>query len=116
GSPIGETANKILEGSGPYAHLEKELVLVHDSTPAGTGRWLKHGAFRRHHHVHVNMPTDYQRLLRYLKGQSVALVLSGGGIRGWVDMGALRALEERNVPLDRTRGTSVGAGVNERLT
>ena len=39
----------------------------------------------------------------------VGLVLSGGGARGGVHVGVLRALEELNVPIDYIAGTSIGA-------
>lgn len=39
----------------------------------------------------------------------IGLVLSGGGARGGVHVGVLRALEELNVPIDYIAGTSIGA-------
>lgn len=39
----------------------------------------------------------------------VGLVLSGGGARGGLHVGVLRALEELNVPIDFIAGTSIGA-------
>lgn len=41
--------------------------------------------------------------------QSVGLVLSGGGARGLAHIGAIRALEEKNIPIDFIAGTSAGA-------
>ncbi len=41
----------------------------------------------------------------------IGLVLSGGGARGGVHVGVLRALEELHVPIDYIAGTSVGAVV-----
>jgi NTE family protein len=41
----------------------------------------------------------------------VGLVLSGGGARGGAHIGALRALEELRVPIDRIAGTSIGAAI-----
>ena len=40
---------------------------------------------------------------------SVALVLSGGGARGFAHIGALRALERHGIPVDLIVGTSIGA-------
>ncbi len=40
---------------------------------------------------------------------SVALVLSGGGARGFAHIGILRAFEEAGVPVDMLTGTSMGA-------
>lgn len=42
-------------------------------------------------------------------GQSVGLVLSGGGPRGVTHVGVLKALEENNIPIDYIVGTSMGA-------
>jgi len=41
----------------------------------------------------------------------IGLVLSGGGARGGAHIGALRALEELHVPVDRIAGTSIGAAI-----
>ncbi|MDR0971316.1 MAG: patatin-like phospholipase family protein [Bacteroidales bacterium] len=43
------------------------------------------------------------------KKQSVGLVLSGGGARGLAHVGAIKALEDNNIPIDYIAGTSVGA-------
>ncbi len=42
-------------------------------------------------------------------GPKIALVLSGGGARGFAHVGALRALAENQVPIDMIVGTSAGA-------
>ena len=39
----------------------------------------------------------------------IALVLSGGGARGFAHVGVLRALEDLRVPIDMVAGTSMGA-------
>ena len=41
--------------------------------------------------------------------QKVAVVLSGGGAKGLAHAGALKALEENNIPIDCITGTSMGA-------
>jgi len=41
--------------------------------------------------------------------EKVGLVLSGGGAKGMVHIGVLKALEEYNVPIDYITGTSAGA-------
>ncbi len=42
-------------------------------------------------------------------GQSVGLVLSGGGAKGLAHIGVIKALEENNIPIDYIGGTSMGA-------
>lgn len=44
-----------------------------------------------------------------LNGQSVGLVLSGGGAKGLSHIGVIKALEENNIPIDYIAGTSMGA-------
>ncbi|MDR1436763.1 MAG: patatin-like phospholipase family protein [Candidatus Symbiothrix sp.] len=41
--------------------------------------------------------------------QKVGLTLSGGGAKGAVHIGVIKALEENNIPIDYIAGTSVGA-------
>jgi len=42
-------------------------------------------------------------------GQSVGLVLSGGGAKGIAHIGVIKALEENDIPIDYVTGTSMGA-------
>lgn len=44
-----------------------------------------------------------------LKAQDVGLVLSGGGAKGLIHIGVIKALEERGIPIDYVAGTSIGA-------
>ena len=97
----------------PYK-FRKELLILHaDYTMLApfAQAWIKWDDFDRRHHVRVNESTDYDRLLRFLSGKAVGLVLSGGGYRGWVHVGALRAILEHHIPIDAIGGTSVGAAV-----
>ncbi|MGL4908946.1 MAG: patatin-like phospholipase family protein [Bacteroidales bacterium] len=48
-------------------------------------------------------------VLESLFAQKVALVLSGGGARGAVHLGVIKALEENDIPIDVITGTSIGA-------
>lgn len=43
------------------------------------------------------------------RGESVGLVLSGGGAKGLSHVGVIKALEENNIPIDYICGTSMGA-------
>ncbi|GAA5976276.1 hypothetical protein JCM11641_001102 [Rhodosporidiobolus odoratus] len=53
--------------------------------------------------------SDFARLARRLCGKSIGVVLGGGGARGISHIGALRALQERNIPVDMVGGTSIGS-------
>ncbi len=44
-----------------------------------------------------------------IAGQSVGLVLSGGGSKGLAHIGVIRALEQNRIPIDYIAGTSMGA-------
>ena len=54
---------------------------------------------------------DFHRLARRLCGKTVGLVLGGGGARGISQVGVIRALEEKGIPIDIVGGTSIGAFV-----
>jgi len=90
------------------------LVLLHgqESTTGNTQAWLQHRDVGMVHHVYRDGQPDFERLARYLTGQSVGLVLSGGGARGFAHLGVIRALQEAGVPIDMIAGTSFGAIVS----
>ncbi|GAA99008.1 uncharacterized protein L969DRAFT_100884 [Mixia osmundae IAM 14324] len=52
---------------------------------------------------------DFGRLARRLCGRSVGVVLGGGGARGISHLGVLKALLERDIPIDAIGGTSIGS-------
>lgn len=54
-------------------------------------------------------PRDVARIARYLCGRSLAVVLSGGGAKGFAHIGVLRAVQEAGITIDRIGGTSMGA-------
>jgi predicted acylesterase/phospholipase RssA/CRP-like cAMP-binding protein len=92
----------------------KDLVLLHPSSlassyPTNTSRWLTKRQCRSHHHVRREVREDYARLARFLAGESIGVVLGGGGARGLAHLGVLRALQEYNIPIDYIVGTSQGA-------
>lgn len=89
-----------------------ELVLLHHgkfNPVADTARWHATMDFTAHHHVALAEPSDIERLARNFTGRAVGLVLSGGGARGFAHIGVLRALQEKNLPVDFIGGTSMGA-------
>jgi NTE family protein len=86
-----------------------ELVLLHDGAIAAghAARWRAHVPGVRHHHA--TGADDVARVARLLTGRAVALVLSGGGARGFAHVGVVKALREAGVPIDAVGGTSMGA-------
>ena len=65
---------------------------------------------RSHHLVDAASSRDaIDRAVRRVLGTSVGVVLSGGGARGIAHIGALAALHDAGVVVDRIGGTSMGA-------
>uniref|UniRef100_A0A6B2ECE5 Neuropathy target esterase sws n=1 Tax=Phlebotomus kandelakii TaxID=1109342 RepID=A0A6B2ECE5_9DIPT len=118
---------------------QKELVILHpDNTtakPTNTVQWLNMRSWvMKHHHIQCrkriftrrsqyrtnelyskvlqtepNLHSDFSRLARWLTGNSVGLVLGGGGARGAAHVGMLKAIQEAGIPIDMVGGVSIGA-------
>lgn len=101
-----------LKKDNSYFPLKKELILLYDNEtlrPHHTSRWLDLVKFDLHHHLRMNQIKDWQRIIRFMRGCAVGLVLGGGGLRCWAHLGAIRALEKAGIPIDIIGGTSAGA-------
>jgi predicted acylesterase/phospholipase RssA/CRP-like cAMP-binding protein len=112
----GGDARKIERHPGersPGAHAPRaSLVLLRptrEAPPAATAPFLDRCKVDTHYHVAMDSPADFARLARCLAGEAIALVLGGGGARGFAHLGVLRALAEAGVPVDWVGGTSIGA-------
>lgn len=89
----------------------KELVLWYGDSnrlPFRTERWLKQANFRLHHHIR-NRKEDFLRFYRFILGKANALVLGGGGARGWASLGVVKALIEKEISVDTVCGASSGS-------
>jgi NTE family protein len=88
-----------------------DLALVHfdDAPPRTTSRWLGREDIRNRYHIRWTVEHDMARLARYVTGHAVALVLSGGGARGFGHVGVIRALRKGGISIDMIGGTSIGA-------
>ncbi|XP_051630605.1 patatin-like phospholipase domain-containing protein 6 isoform X3 [Manacus candei] len=116
----------------------KQLVLLHREdgpSPARTVEWLNMRSWCSGH-FHIRCPrrvfsrrspaklremyekvfekepdrhSDFSRLARVLTGNTIALVLGGGGARGCSHIGVIKAMEESGIPIDMVGGTSIGA-------
>ncbi|XP_067825647.1 patatin-like phospholipase domain-containing protein 7 isoform X1 [Heptranchias perlo] len=116
----------------------KQLILLHKEdgpTPARTVEWLNMRSWCSGH-LHLCCPrrvfsrkrpskllemyqrisqklpdrhSDFSRLARILTGNSIALVLGGGGARGCSQVGIIRAMREAGIPIDVVGGTSIGS-------
>ena len=95
-----------------------DLILVQTKTckaPKGSQAWVDALRPARLFHVRRDNGDDAQRIARLLTGQSVGLVLSGGGARAYAHVGAIKALRERGVPIDFVCGVSMGAIIGAGL-
>jgi NTE family protein len=89
-----------------------DLILLQPNRverPQGSQAWVDAASPARLFHLRREHDGDIQRMARILTGQSVGLVLSGGGARAYAHIGAIRALREKAVPIDFVGGVSMGA-------
>ncbi|XP_034293707.1 patatin-like phospholipase domain-containing protein 6 isoform X6 [Pantherophis guttatus] len=116
----------------------KQLILLHREdgpSPARTVEWLNMRSWCSGH-LHIKCPrrvfsrrspnklremygkvfeknadrhSDFSRLARILTGNTIALVLGGGGARGCSHIGVIKAMEEASLPIDLIGGTSIGS-------
>ncbi|SFN29285.1 NTE family protein [Dokdonella immobilis] len=87
----------------------RHLVLLHPGklVHGAARRWLARTPLVPHHHVRD--AHDIRRIARLLTGRCLSLVLSGGGARGFTQIGIVRALREAGLEIDCVGGTSIGA-------
>ncbi|HEX8904404.1 MAG TPA: cyclic nucleotide-binding and patatin-like phospholipase domain-containing protein, partial [Longimicrobiaceae bacterium] len=115
----GELERALLNHPRRVTDARQWLVLVHPERahrlPEGTSRWLGCRTVEHHHHLRWGDGEDMGRLARHLAGRAVALVLGGGGARGFAHIGMYRALREAGVPIDLVGGTSMGASIAAQI-
>ncbi len=94
-----------------------EIVFCHSGggAPKDAGTFIKNRNNLNHHHIRLNEEKDFGRLARILSGNAVALVLGGGGARGYAHLGVIKALNEHSIPVDLVGGTSVGSSIAASL-
>lgn len=106
--PQIENLEKLVEQENPRAWIEL-VLLQSNGQPVNTADWLKGRQIKTHHHVQMNNPCDFKRVARRLTNNAIGLVLGGGGARGYVHLGVIKALEEAGIEVDFVGGTSMGA-------
>lgn len=92
--------------------VKPELILLYEKKthlPGGTAHWLKLFDFGMQHNIRTYKDTDIQRISRFLTSTAIGVVLGGGGVRSWAHIGAIKGLQESNIPIDLICGTSGGA-------
>jgi NTE family protein len=106
------------EAAALFSREHRSLLLWRESAAepiAGTAAWLKGRDLGLHHHVALDAPADFARWLRFLKGEALGLVLSGGAALGCAHLGVARALEDFGVAVDFLGGASAGAAMAAAL-
>ncbi len=96
----------------PHVRPRTELVLLHPDMaqmPRNTRDWLALCPIEQHYHVADDQPAHIARLVRFLSGRAVGLVLGAGGMRGSTHIGVIRALTELGIQPDAVGGCSAGA-------
>ncbi len=94
------------------SQCHRALIVLDNASaalPTATSRWLQQLPVDLVCHLRLGNKGDLARLARFVTCQSVRLVLSGGGARGFAHLGAIRALREAGVSFDLVGGTSIGA-------
>lgn len=109
-SPQPSTWEEEILHQNPELHCE--LVLVHPADtayPTGTAGFFEKRNVSQHYHLREAKHKDFQRLARIITGKANALVLAGGGAKGFAHLGVFKALREANIPVDIVAGTSIGS-------
>jgi NTE family protein len=120
GIPTGSASPSKLERDLMAETLKSNIQLAlfrpSGSDPTtGTAHWLDQRDVALHHHVALDIPQDFDRLGRFMRGEAVGLVLCGGGSYGTAHLGVLKALLERGHLFDFVGGTSVGSAMAAAL-
>ncbi|NVB43550.1 patatin-like phospholipase family protein [Pseudenhygromyxa sp. WMMC2535] len=92
----------------------RELVIVHERARGpskGCAAQRQAACARRVHHLRPGERRGLAALIRHLRGQSVGLVLNGGGARAFAHIGVIAGLRDAGLEIDAFAGTSAGAGV-----
>lgn len=106
--------NQIKKHNEWLKNIDEVLVILkhkHNLSANVSNSLLSSRNYSFFHNVRINQDQDYQRLLRFMNGTPIGLVLGGGALRGYIHLGVLKALQEANIPIDMVGGTSIGSMV-----
>jgi NTE family protein len=91
------------------------LALYHEPrrgiTQAGARRWLEMRPVRSHHHLRPGQPKDYERLARFLLGQSTGFLAHATGVYGAATLGIFKAVQASGFEFDCFAGTGTSAAI-----
>jgi NTE family protein len=110
--PLGPVEELAFEMRGADAC---RLALFHDprrgATIAGTRRWLEYRSVRSHHHIRPNESKDFERLARFLLGQSTGFFAGGQGVFAAAALGTFKAVQASGFEPDCFGGVGAGAAI-----
>lgn len=89
-----------------------DVVLLHHGNERQAAKpieWIEAAGAARVFHWTGMGGESCDRLARVMSGESIGLVLSGGGARAYAHIGAIRAIREAGIPIDFVGGASMGA-------
>ena len=103
---------ELFEDHIPKTNKQVELIIVHpktEKTASKTKNWLENRPVFLSHHVHLEQKEDLLRQVRFILNKAIGVVLSGGGMRCFSQVGFLQAMEEEKIPVDMIYGCSGGS-------
>jgi len=106
-----ELKEKLGISDAQWALADRQLVLVYegDEHPHEVSQWFKHFDPEQILKARELNRKDVDRASRMIRDRGIGLVLGGGGAHGFAHLGVIKALEERDIPIDFVCGSSVGA-------
>jgi predicted acylesterase/phospholipase RssA/CRP-like cAMP-binding protein len=106
----------LLEAAGPRTLRVLVLLQRQDaSRPVGATEALAQWSPDHVLHARSGSQDDLRRLARILAGRPLALVLGGGGAKGFAALGVLQAMSELGLSVDTVAATSIGAPLGAGL-
>ncbi len=108
-SPSLTKIEELLTDKNIASKIEKNILLCQDEKQPvkGTAKLLQNRKVKNI--FHVSNEKDIDRVIRYVQGKSIKLVLGGGGAKGFAHLGVYKAMLELGIPVDFVGGTSAGA-------
>ncbi len=109
---IPEAILSLLKHAKVFPKLKIDLLLLQPDTlamPRRTRDWLSKARFNQHYHVRCERNSDINYLARVLSGRTNALVVGGGGAKGWAAVSALKLVYPLLESFDSFAGVSIGA-------
>ena len=99
--------------------LSQEVSSGEEHASDNLNNWSEQRPWISKHHLircsFADHMQDFRRMSRRITGQSIGLVMGGGGARGLAHLGIIKALNEVGLAVDMVGGTSQGAFVGALL-